>query len=136
MHACVSKSTFDQHFDISLPINSIGVQLESIRDKLLQLDGVDEAYVFGHIADGNIHLIVDKQNSTLQLKEAINEVVYSPLAAIGGSVSAEHGIGLHKKAYLALCRTEEEIALMKSIKQQLDPRGILNKGKIFDISDS
>jgi FAD/FMN-containing dehydrogenase len=48
-------------------------------------------------------------------------------------VSAEHGIGLEKKAYLSWCRTDAEIELMKMMKKNLDPKGILNPGKIFDL---
>jgi FAD/FMN-containing dehydrogenase len=57
--------------------------------------------------------------------------VYRPLAAIGGSVSAEHGIGLEKRAYLPLSRSPEEITAMRTIKRALDPKGILNPGKVF-----
>ena len=135
MHACVSRCIEDQHFDISLPIDIIGDQLSFMQEELLKLEGVREVYIFGHIADGNIHLIVDKVNTSSSLRESINDIVYGPLKAIGGSVSAEHGIGLHKKAYLHLCRSSAEITLMRAMKQQLDPKGILNKGKIFDVSD-
>ena len=58
--------------------------------------------------------------------------MYAPLAGIGGSVSAEHGVGLDKKAWLSISRTPDEVALMRTLKQALDPRGILNPGKIFD----
>jgi FAD/FMN-containing dehydrogenase len=57
--------------------------------------------------------------------------VYRPLGSLGGSVSAEHGIGLEKKAYLTVCRSQSEIALMRTLKAALDPKGILNPGKIF-----
>ena len=62
----------------------------------------------------------------------VETIVYQPLLALGGSISAEHGIGLRKKPYLALSRTPEEIGVMRQIKAVLDPRGILNPGKIFD----
>jgi FAD/FMN-containing dehydrogenase len=58
-------------------------------------------------------------------------MVYRPLSAIGGSVSAEHGIGLEKRAYLPLSRSAAEIATMRVLKNALDPRGILNPGKVF-----
>ena len=58
-------------------------------------------------------------------------MVYRPLAVIGGSGSAEPGIGLEKRAYLPLSRTPEEISTMRRIKQALDPKGILNPGKVF-----
>ena len=58
---------------------------------------------------------------------------YAPLAAINGSVSAEHGIGLEKKAYLKYTRSEAEIELMRNIKRSMDPANILNPGKVFDL---
>jgi FAD/FMN-containing dehydrogenase len=129
----VTRCTVDQHFDISLPIPLIGEVINQTIGRLKELDGVEHVFPFGHVADGNIHLIVGKSNDSDQLKNEINAIVYAPLQAIGGSVSAEHGIGLHKKAYLNLCRSENEIALMKTIKQSLDPKNILNRGKVLDI---
>jgi FAD/FMN-containing dehydrogenase len=57
--------------------------------------------------------------------------VYAPLARFQGSVSAEHGIGLEKKAYLHISRSENELALMRRLKAALDPTGILNPGKVL-----
>lgn len=59
------------------------------------------------------------------------EIVYTPLKALGGSISAEHGIGLEKRDWLALCRSDAEIALMRTLKAAMDPRGILNPGKVL-----
>jgi FAD/FMN-containing dehydrogenase len=61
----------------------------------------------------------------------VNDVVYAIVARHGGSVSAEHGIGVTKKPYLALSRSPEEIALMRRIKDALDPTHILNPGRVF-----
>jgi len=58
-------------------------------------------------------------------------MVYQPLAALGGSVSAEHGIGLEKRPWLSTCRSSAEIALMQSLKQALDPLNLLNPGKVL-----
>jgi len=133
VHAVTSQYTFDQHFDISLPIPLIGEVLNKIVKDLEELDGVNRLVTFGHVADGNIHIMVDKENPSLELKKSIDEIVYSPLKEIGGSISAEHGIGTHKKAYLHLCRSAEEIALMKTMKLAMDPKNILNKGRILDV---
>lgn len=133
VHAVASQCTYDQHFDISLPIPHIGQVVEDIQAALSEVHGVKAAYPFGHIADGNIHFIVDKADESVALKTAIDHVIYSPLAGLGGSVSAEHGIGLHKKAYLSLCRSETEIALMVSLKKSLDPYNILNRGKVLTV---
>ena len=66
-------------------------------------------------------------------RERVERCVYEPLGEIGGSVSAEHGVGLEKKPYLQLSRSQTEIELMRTIKTALDPKGILNPGKIFDL---
>ena len=123
----------DLHFDISMPVNAIGPLVEDIMVKLHQLGEVDPVYAFGHVADGNIHLVMGRKHAGESLKAAINEIVYAPLKAHGGSISAEHGIGLIKKPYLHHCRTESEIALMKLLKQTLDPQNILNPGRILEV---
>ena len=65
-------------------------------------------------------------------QDAIDEIVYQPLQALHGSVSAEHGIGLEKKAYLAYTRSEGEIEMMRRTRRMFDPDKILNPGKLFD----
>jgi FAD/FMN-containing dehydrogenase len=133
VHAIVSQANNDHHFDISLPISKIGEVIPMIESELYKIPEVEIVYCFGHVADGNIHLVIGKENDSKALKERIDHVVYGPLKALGGSVSAEHGIGVNKKAYLHLCRSETEIALMKTIKRALDPNNLLNRGKIFDL---
>lgn len=131
VHVIKTACVIDHHFDISMPIGKIGSYVDQTLPKLRALEGVNEAYTFGHVADGNIHFIVDKNDASDELRKAINELVYSPLTELGGSVSAEHGIGVHKKEYLALCRTSEEIALMRTLKNALDPNNLLNSRNIF-----
>ena len=126
-----ASCTVDQHFDVSLPIPLIGDYAKKVVTILEEMEGVNHCYTFGHIADGNIHFVVDKANASEELRIAVNEVVYPPLQEMGGSISGEHGIGEHKKAYLKLSRTKEEIALMQRMKKMMDPKGILNRGKVF-----
>ena len=132
VHMLKMACTIDQHFDISLPIPLIGDYVDGVTKKLNAIPEVEIVFAFGHLADGNIHLIVGKENDADSLTNQINAVVYKPLKGLGGSVSAEHGIGVHKKAYLHLCRTPEELVVMKQLKSSFDPKGILNQGKIFD----
>ena len=101
------------------------------RVNLKEIDGVEQVYAFGHVADGNIHFMIGKSNLSLELKRTIDHCIYNGLKSIGGSVSAEHGIGTHKKDYLELCRSTEEIALMKSLKAAIGPKGLLNPGKVL-----
>lgn len=126
----------DQHFDISLPINVIEKYVEETLAKLRATKKVYRSYAFGHLGDGNIHFIVLKESDDDELKNKINEIVYKPLQSLSGSVSAEHGIGLDKKRYLHISRSQAEINLMKTIKKALDPNNILNPSRIFDIENN
>ena len=121
----------DQHFDISLPIPKIGSIIDSITQELRALSFVDRIFTFGHVADGNIHFIIGKKQNSPEIIKAINEVVYRQLKENNGSVSAEHGIGLHKKDYLNTSKSEVEIAIMKQLKALLDPHQILNPKRII-----
>ena len=92
---------------------------------------------FGHIGDGNLHINVLKpaalaDEAFIAQCEHVTRLLSDALAACGGSISAEHGIGLVKKGYLESTRSAEEIAVMRGIKQVLDPNGLMNPGKLFD----
>lgn len=129
----ISECNNAQHFDISIPIPEIGKYAKSVSEALKKIPQLQKCFIFGHVADGNIHLILSKSEQSDALIHQINEVVYTPLRALGGSVSAEHGIGLHKKRYLEIARNAEEIELMKTLKRTLDPKNILNRGKVIDV---
>lgn len=125
-------------YDISLPIADMHQYIDATIEQLEQRWPGVIVYVYGHLADGNLHVLVappcDKPMSEDQRREwqnQSNDLVYTPLQNLGGSISAEHGIGLTKKAYLSLSRTPEEIDLMRTLKRTLDPAGILNAGKIL-----
>ena len=85
------------------------------------------------MGDGNIHVLVGPiPHGDKAIETAIEKRFYEITQDLAGSVSAEHGIGLHKKPWLHYSRTEAEIALMRSLKKTLDPNNILNPSKIFD----
>ena len=125
------KSRFDQHFDISLPIPLIDREVQIATKKLKKLSFIEHVFTFGHVADGNIHFIIGKNDNSKENTEKINQIIYSNLKENGGSVSAEHGIGLDKKKYLHTSRSSEEINLMKTLKKILDPKKILNPGRVI-----
>ncbi len=135
VHVFVGQTNNMQGFDISLPIPLIGEKIDHITNRLLSLPEIEKVYAFGHVADGNIHLIIGKSREGLDLIHEVNEIVYGSLKDIGGSISAEHGIGVHKKSYLPYSRGPEEISLMKTLKRSLDPKNILNPGKVIDTVD-
>ncbi len=92
---------------------------------------------FGHIGDGNVHLNILKpddwnKDEFYDKCHDVSQEIFEEIKNFGGSVSAEHGIGLIKKDFLGFSRSEEEIQLMRQIKQVFDPNGVMNPGKIFD----
>ncbi len=120
------------NFDVSLRITQMDRYEKDVRAALeAQWPGKTTLTVFGHMGDGNMHLIAGVPDRKPETKKRLNEIVYGPLQAIGGSVSAEHGIGLEKRDYLPVSRGEEEIALMRLLKSTLDPNNILNPGKVL-----
>lgn len=122
--------------DISVRVSQVPDFLREV-DLLLKKDYPDfEVVWFGHIGDGNLHInILKPQNLTsrefLDKCHRVDELLFSMIEKFGGSVSAEHGVGLTKRPYLHHTRSPQEIELMKQIKKVFDPDGILNPGKIF-----
>lgn len=118
-------------YDVSMPIKVMATFAERL------VAGMDELYpghmthLLGHMADGNLHAMIKAGEGTEADHKNVDKLMYGIIRDLNGSVSAEHGIGLEKKDYLSWCRSEEEISLMKTLKQALDPKGILNPGKIF-----
>ena len=92
--------------------------------------------VFGHLGDGNLHYNVAAPEGTdaqrfMANTAAINRIVHDRVVAAGGSISAEHGIGQLKRDELAHYKSTLELDLMRRIKHALDPRGLLNPGKVL-----
>ncbi|MDF1587107.1 FAD-binding oxidoreductase [Marinimicrococcus flavescens] len=88
---------------------------------------------FGHVGDGNLHVVAHAPGHEVQPYDEISKIVYGLVRERGGTVSAEHGIGTLKKPYFAYARTPEEIALMVTLKRAIDPKNILNPGKILSL---
>ena len=118
-------------FDISLGIAQTDEYVEEVRQQLTERWPDSRMVVFGHLGDGNIHLVLTIGSLEENEVHAVETIVYEALGRRQGVISAEHGIGLEKREYLKHSRSAEEIALMKTIKQALDPKGILNPDKIF-----
>jgi len=117
-------------FDVSLPVGDMAAYMDEVRTRLHGRWAEGAIAFLGHVGDGNLHVAIGAGGP--DDRHAVEECVYEPLRAIGGSVSAEHGVGLEKKPWLPISRDETERGLMRELKQLLDPKGILNPGKIFD----
>ncbi|CAM3889082.1 FAD-binding oxidoreductase [Vreelandella rituensis] len=118
-------------FDISLPIPEMDHYVRTLEQQVIQRWPDGRVVVFGHLGDGNLHVTIATGNADDDTKLAVETLVYTPLAAMGGSVSAEHGIGLDKRRYLHVSRTPAEIALMHTLKKALDPHTLLNRHKVL-----
>ena len=117
------------NFDVSVPISSMQAFLEAVESALKGALPDCSMLVFGHIADSNLHFLCYTGRKE-DVKE-IYRIVYSTVGRFKGSVSAEHGIGVQKLPYLTYSRSPEELALMRTLKQALDPKGILNPGRVI-----
>ena len=102
-------------FDVSLRISKMESYVAEVNRRLEETFGEYVNFTFGHIGDGNIHFGTSAGNGE-DATDGVKRAVYEPLEAIGGSVSAEHGVGLDKKKYLKLSRNDAEIALMQTLK--------------------
>jgi FAD/FMN-containing dehydrogenase len=120
------------NFDVSLPIVAMEGYVAAVTQAIRGEWGAEaELVVFGHIGDGNLHIIIGPRPFEESSHRRAEEIVYGLLRPHKGSVSAEHGIGLEKRDWLGVSRSPAEIALMRTIKGALDPKGILNPGKVL-----
>ena len=119
-------------YDVSLPIRCMADYADEVAQRIHERWPLGRAIMFGHIADGNLHLFVQPQSDDAD-HDVSDEAVYGPLKAIGGSVSAEHGIGVEKRGWLGWSRNETELALMRTLKRALDPGNLLNPGRVFEL---
>lgn len=124
--------------DISLPIAALEKFCDALEKTLAERYPGFEVCLFGHIGDGNLHVNIMKpdempKDEFLSKTHALDVHMFELVSAHGGSISAEHGIGLLKKDFLSYSRTKEELATMRTLKRALDPNGILNPGKILDV---
>lgn len=129
-------------YDVSLPLRAMERYVAEVTERFSKAFPQGVVHVFGHICDGNLHIFLSPHpaenapSSAQGWKEhrrSADAAVYEPLRAVGGSVSAEHGIGREKRDWLQISRTAEEIALMRTLKSSLDPRNILNPGLVIDV---
>jgi FAD/FMN-containing dehydrogenase len=120
-------------YDVSLPISAMDDYVGRLRSQLADWRPGSDCLVFGHIADGNLHLFIRPVGDGAAHAEC-DAIVYGCLAGLSGSISAEHGIGTEKKAWLTDSRSGAEIALMQSMKRLLDPKNLLNPGKVIDLA--
>lgn len=120
-------------FDVSLPVDAANEYVDTVTEGIRSEVADAQIVSFGHLADNNIHISVLTAARSDENAKIIQEHIYSSLKPYRGAISAEHGIGLEKRDWLTISRTEEEVSLMRILKHSLDPKSILNPGKVITI---
>ncbi len=114
--------------DISVPLAALPRFAREVREAIAEVDDQAEMLLWGHLGDGNVHVNVVGPPSD---DERVDEAVLELVASLGGSISAEHGIGVAKTRWLSLTRSESDIRAMRAIKVALDPLGLLSPGRLL-----
>ena len=118
-------------FDVSVPLGLIDDYMTNLRARLDAIDPALGLFVMGHLGDGNLHVTVATGAPLKALKEPVSRAVEQGLKALGGAISAEHGIGLDKRQSLHREADPGKLALMRTVKTALDPHNLMNPGKIY-----
>jgi FAD/FMN-containing dehydrogenase len=119
-------------YDVSIPLASLAAYVDQVQRGLSAIDPNLAPYLFGHLADGNVHIVLNRPGpleSTLSAQ--IDAVLYSPLRTLGGSFSAEHGVGSKRIAAMYDTLDPVKLVTMETIKHLLDPKKLLNPGKVL-----
>ena len=126
LNPAVNAAGVPHKLDVSVPIGAMPAFAAAAREAVEALGA--RAILWGHLGDGNLHV------NALGLApddERVDEAVLALVAEHGGSISAEHGVGVAKRRFLGLTRTPEEVAAMVAVKRALDPAGMLNPGVLL-----
>ena len=122
--------------DVSVPISDIGLFITEATTALMRLHPDVRPVIFGHLGDGNLHYNISPAiggdgEALLARQGEINRIIHDIVVAHGGSISAEHGLGVLRRDEAAHYKAPVETSLMRAIKHALDPAGILNPGKLI-----
>ena len=118
-------------YDVSVPLNALDHYVCELEEDLKTTAADVHFSCMGHLGDGNLHITVSGPGGNLPDKALVDRAVFSNLKAIGGSFSAEHGIGLEKMQALAAYGDPAKLAMARAIKQALDPDNLMNPGKVL-----
>lgn len=117
--------------DIAVPLDKVATFIEAMEQRLPLIDAGAKPMIVSHLGDGNVHYAVWGKSQDPEVHDAITEAVEDETLKLGGSFSAEHGIGVSKLPSMARRKDPVSIAAMKAIKAALDPNNIMNPGKVL-----
>jgi FAD/FMN-containing dehydrogenase len=114
--------------DTAVPLPALAEFLDRVPDVVRTVDADATTWLFGHVGDGNVHVNV---TGVAPDDERVDDAVLRLVAELGGSISAEHGVGTAKRRWVELTRSAADLAMMRAVKRALDPDGILNPNVLF-----
>jgi len=122
--------------DVSVPLSTVPRFIADATAAVLAVEPLSRPVPFGHLGDGNVHFNISEppggdRDRFLARADEITARVYEVVLALDGSISAEHGIGQMKRPLMASIKSPVELALMRAVKHALDPKGLLNPGKLL-----
>lgn len=134
----LTKRGFVHKNDVSVPVSALIAFTRDMMEAFRTRYPDFQLYFFGHVGDGNLHVNVMKpegldREAFMERCKDTDVLLFELIRRHGGSISAEHGIGLLKKRFLSYSRTAEELRLFRELKRVFDPQGLLNPGKVFDL---
>jgi len=124
----VNAEGIPHKLDVAVPVSRLAVYAQQVKEAILAVAPDASVYLYGHIGDGNLHVNVVGPPPD---DEAVDEVILRLAIAMGGTISAEHGIGVAKVRWLSEDRSAADVAAMRAIKHALDPVGMLNPGVLL-----
>ena len=123
--------------DVSIPISRMADYIAATDQELARAYPAARVVTFGHVGDGNVHYNVsapegvDAAGFIREESESINRLVHDSVNRFGGSISAEHGLGQYKREEITRYKSPVEMRLMRAVKYAIDPRGLMNPGKVL-----
>lgn len=119
-------------YDVSMSLSDMPTFVDTVKREILEKYPDTEMIFYGHAGDGNVHPLFHIPGMDEEATHFLDNCVFGAVQQVGGSISAEHGIGVTRAPYLARTRTLAELELMKTLKRALDPNNLLNPGKLLD----
>jgi FAD/FMN-containing dehydrogenase len=119
-------------YDVSMGIADMPAFVAAARAGLAKVYPDASALFYGHAGDGNLHAIVSRGSMDKETQRGFDTAIFDAVRDVGGSIAAEHGIGVSRAPYLSWTRSPAEIDLMRTLKAALDPNRVLNPGKLLD----